>query len=345
MRKKRPPPPTAAAHRLLSPSARYPKNPQTNQHTAIVIFGATGAVGSALVDLLATRAHEFGMPYPLLVVCAAPDATEKLGGKYPAPPSAAAAGDGGGAAEKPAAGDGGGAAEKPAAGDGGGGSTENVTVLPIDVDANDAAAVRRALDAGQDRGHTILGIANCMGSYHYEPLSEMTGEAVAQAVAREVLPATQVLKASMHALAGGQHPEPPAAMGGGRFRAAIVAITAATTHHGMKHTECFSACKGAVEAMHLSAAATTAASGLRVLVVAPGLIKAPASASQSMVEPAASKSAALYPPHRLADPEEVAAAVAVALSPSLLPFTTGAIIPVDGGLTRVQAYDKPAVHV
>jgi NAD(P)-dependent dehydrogenase (short-subunit alcohol dehydrogenase family) len=349
-RRRRPPPPTLTVSSLPPPASR---KPQTNQHTAIVIFGATGAVGSALVDLLATRAHDFGMPYPLLIVAAAHNAAAKIGDKYPAPPSSAAAGNGGGGAEKPAAGDGGGgSAEKPPASSGGGGgggpsssSSHNVTVLPIDVDANDAAAVRRALDAGQDRAHTILGVANCTGSYHYEPLSEMTGEAVAQAVAREVLPASQILKASVHALAGGQHPDPAPAVGGGRFRASIVAISASVTHHGMKHMECFAACKGALESLCLSAAATTAGAGVRINVVAPGLIKSPASASQSLVEPAASKSAHLYPPHRLADPEEVAAAVAVALSPALLPFTTGAILPVDGGLTRVQAYEAPTVHV
>jgi len=314
---------------------------EQNTHTAIVVFGASGAVGSALVDLLATRPRDFGLPSNshLRVVAAAPDAVSTLGGKYGVP-----SGDGGGGGGGEAAGNGGG--KKSSGGGGGGGAVE---VVPLDVDARDAAAVRRALDLAQDRGHALLGVASCMaggGGYHCAPLSEQSGDEVADRVAREVLPAANVLKCSAHALAGGIHPDPTSALASPKaFRASIVVVGAAVARRGFKHHEAFAACKGAVEAMTLSAAATLAQSGVRVNVVAPGLVRSPASAAQSMAEPAASKSAALYPPHRLAEPEEVAAAVAVALSPALLPFTTGAVLPVDGGLTSVMTYEAPTVHV
>lgn len=319
--------------------------PKTHHNTAIVVFGASGAVGSALIDLLATRPRDFGLPSNshLRVVAAAPDAVSVLGGKYGAPAAGGASGNGGGeaAAAGEAAGNGGGKKSTSTPDNGGA-----VEVVPLDVDARDPAAVRRALDLAQDRGHALLGVASCMaggGGYHCAPLSEQAGDEVADRVAREVLPACNVLKAGAHALAGGQHPSPHASPKA--FRASIVVVGAAVARYGCKHHETFACCKGAVEAMTLSAAATLAQSGVRVNIVSPGLVRSPASAAQSVAEPAASKSAALYPPHRLAEPEEVAAAVATLLSPTLLPFTTGAVLPVDGGLTTLQTYGAPTMHV
>lgn len=87
-------------------------------------------------------------------------------------------------------------------------------------------------------------------------------------------------------------------------------------------------------ALHRNAAATYATKNVRINCVAPGLINSPL-AAQTLGDNAFKRSAQLYPMKRIAEPEEVAHALAFLLHPKAS-FTTGATIPVDGGLSTVE---------
>jgi NAD(P)-dependent dehydrogenase (short-subunit alcohol dehydrogenase family) len=208
----------------------------------------------------------------------------------------------------------------------------------------------------------ILGVASCVGNFKYKPLTEMSGDEVAALVSRDVQISANIIKASAHRLSA-QAAKAAAGSGGGAagnggsgaaaphsalpFSSSIVVRSSSVVHRGLKHHEAFAAAKGATEALALSSAATLAQSGVRLCIVAAGLVEgSPASGEHGAPgSPTAAKSAMMYPPHALVKAEHVAAAMATALSPTLLPFTTGAVIPCDGGLTRVQAYEAPTVHV
>lgn len=331
---------TLAARRSLTlphPPSLLTQQTTPKQTASCLIFGATGAVGKEVLNLIASDPAQFGMGWQSLrIVAAAPDAKKELAALHG---SEAAAGNGGGDNGKAKAAPAGeGAAASPPK------KSATADVVLFDCDACDAAHVKAAIDAAQADGHQIVAIANCIGGYLHKPLVEMSADEVVAFVSRDLLPATCVLKCCAHALAGGQD-----ASGAGhqhRFRASIVCVSASLTSHGMKHTEAMAAAKGAVEALHLAAAATLAQCGVKVNCVAPGLIShTPASAGDSAQEPAATKSAAIYPPHRLVTAEEVARTVATVMSPTLLPFTTGSVIHCDGGLSRLQTYANPTVHV
>lgn len=94
----------------------------------------------------------------------------------------------------------------------------------------------------------------------------------------------------------------------------------------------YSASKGAVVNITRSAAAEFSAKGVRVNAVAPGYILTP------MLKQLPAKQlegmAALHPIGRLAQPEEIANAVAF-LASDKASFITGATVPVDGGYTAV----------
>ena len=328
---------------------KRPPNPNTHHKTACIVFGATGSVGSSLVELLATRNKAFGFGVvgaaggsgpPLTIVAAAPDAVKALKDKFP---------EGG-----------------------------DAKVVCVNCDGNDAAQVEIAFDMAAEGGATVVAVCNAVGNTRYAPLSEMTAEEVCALVAHEIVPATNILKVAMRRMGsaldaaqeagsagGGATAGPPAGgttegagappPAGPAFCSSIVYRSASVTHHGMKHHEAFAAAKGAGEAMHLSAAATMAQRGVKVSVVAAGLVESSAAARAALggggggggaqAQAQHQKSTGLYPPHRLARAEEVAAAMAVAMSPTLLPFTTGAVIPCDGGLSRVQTYAAPTQHV
>jgi NAD(P)-dependent dehydrogenase (short-subunit alcohol dehydrogenase family) len=193
-------------------------------------------------------------------------------------------------------------------------------VQTMTIDAKDMKQVTEVFE--KHKGEGIHGVVNLMGDYHYCPLNDLEEKDLMSIMQDNLTTSFNVLKAACPVLAES---------GGG----SITCVGAAIVHYGMKNHEAWAAAKGAVEAMHRSAAATYAAKNVRINCVAAGLVESGASAEVSQDPQLSKASAELYPLKRLATPQDIAWAAAWLAHPKTT-YTTGCALPVDGGISTVQ---------
>lgn len=124
------------------------------------------------------------------------------------------------------------------------------------------------------------------------------------------------------------------AMRSGGRGGAIITITSRLASIGVPSMCIYSASKGAMLALTTAAAVELAPDDIRVNAVAPGMTRTPLfeAWAQEQADPAATERrvAAAIPLQRVAEPADVAAAVAFLASPGAA-YITGTSIPVDGG--------------
>ena len=104
---------------------------------------------------------------------------------------------------------------------------------------------------------------------------------------------------------------------------------------GLANHEAIAAAKAAVTGLALAAAATYLARGLRVNVVAPGLVETPMTERITGSKVSRRASEDLHPMGRLGSPQDVAPMISWLLDPGQS-WVTGQAFGVDGGLSTLR---------
>jgi NAD(P)-dependent dehydrogenase (short-subunit alcohol dehydrogenase family) len=190
------------------------------------------------------------------------------------------------------------------------------------LDATDAAQVEDFVkQTAADHGK-VDGIVNCVGSILLKAAHLTTPDEWRSTLSANLDSAFSAVRAGAKTMR----------KGGG----SIVLMASAAARVGLPNHEAIAAAKAGVIGLGRSAAATYAAKGIRVNVVAPGLVDTPLASSITANELMLKASAAMHPLGRIGQPDEVASVIAWLLNPTS-GWVTGQVIGVDGGLSTVRA--------
>ena len=193
---------------------------------------------------------------------------------------------------------------------------------PLVLDARDPEAVVAAVAQVVERWGRIDGAVNLAGSIVLKPSHSTSPAEWHDIVATNLTTAFALVRAVAPVMAK--------ADGG-----SIVLMSSAAARVGLANHDAIAAAKAGVTGLALAAAATYAPRGVRINVVAPGLIRTPL-ASRIVNNPAALKvSEAMHPLGRIGEPAEVASAIDWLLNPDQS-WVTGQVLGVDGGLGSLR---------
>jgi len=198
------------------------------------------------------------------------------------------------------------------------------------VDCTDEAAVSQAMQQIVDKHKTIDVVFNIVGGsgrrYGDGPVAECTEEGYQKTMDLNVKTQFLVSKyAVQHMLNQGK--------GCIINMSSVLGLTGGNTMFG---THAYAAAKGAIISFSRAMATYYAKSNIRVNVIAPGLIETPMSQraqnDEAILEYMNDKQPIYAGRHKLGDPKAVAVA-AVFLADEDSDFTTGVVLPIDGGWT------------
>ncbi len=120
----------------------------------------------------------------------------------------------------------------------------------------------------------------------------------------------------------------------------VVLVSSAAAMSGFANHEAIAAAKAGIIGLTLSAAATYAASNIRVNAVAPGLVETQMTQFLTSSEASRKASEGMHALGRLGKPLDIARAVSFLLDPAN-DWVTGQVLAVDGGLSRVRPRARP----
>lgn len=193
-------------------------------------------------------------------------------------------------------------------------------VNAVVADADRGGSIDAAIADVADQYGSLSGIANCIGSILLKP-AHLTSDDDLETVIRTNL------TSSFSTIRG-------AAKCMRKTGGSVVLVSTAAARIGIPNHEAIAAAKAGVEGLALSAAATYARSGIRVNVVAPGLVKSGMSRSIWSNEASAKASENMHALGRLGEPSDVASMIAWLMDP-VNSWITGQVIGIDGGLGSV----------
>lgn len=188
------------------------------------------------------------------------------------------------------------------------------------VDATDAAAVDATVAATVERHGRIDGAFNGVGSLLLKPAHHTRDEEFASLMATHVNSSFFLLRACVRRMETG---------------GSIVLVSSAASRIGLANHEAIAAAKGAVEGLALAASASYASRGIRINVVAPGLVRSEMTERIFANESALKGSVAMHPLGRAGEPDDVARAVLFFLD-GANSWVTGQVLGIDGGLATIK---------
>jgi len=182
-------------------------------------------------------------------------------------------------------------------------------------------AVDAAFSAAVEAIGPLSGVANLVGSIVLKPAHLTREDEYQHTIAQNLTTAFATVRAAAKVMPNG---------------GSVVLTATAAARHGLANHEAIAAAKGGVIALARSAAATYASKGLRVNVVAPGLVRT-AMAVRMTASPAAEQaSASMHALGRIGEVDDVAPAYVWLLGTDTA-WVTGQEIGVDGGLATVRS--------
>jgi NAD(P)-dependent dehydrogenase (short-subunit alcohol dehydrogenase family) len=191
----------------------------------------------------------------------------------------------------------------------------------VPTDATDFDEVAALLDGAMAHHGRLDGVVNAVGSILIKPAHLTRREEWDQTLALNLTTAFATVCAAGRTMKRG---------------GSVVLFSSAAARIGLANHEAIAAAKAGVVGLALAAAATYARNGLRVNVVAPGLVRTPLSRRLTGSEAAERASTALHALGRIGEPDDVAS-LAVWLLDAESSWVTGQQFGVDGGLGTVRA--------
>ena len=188
------------------------------------------------------------------------------------------------------------------------------------VDARDPDAVTELLGEAAGMGR-LSGVVHAVGTLSLRPAHMTSPASFRETLEHNLVSAFNVIRAAAPLLRDA---------GGG----SLVFFSSAAARTGLPNHEAIAAAKGGVAALARSAAATYAGWGVRVNVLAPGLVRTPLTESITGSERAMDRSLEMHPLGRIGEPTDIAAAAVWLLEPES--WVTGQEIGVDGGLATLK---------
>ena len=189
------------------------------------------------------------------------------------------------------------------------------------LEATDTAAVEAFVRAAAEAHGGVDGVVNCVGSILLKAAHLTSDEDWRRTIAANLDTAFAAVRAGAKVMA--------------KSGGSIVLMSSAAATVGLPNHEAIAAAKAGVAGLGRSAAATYAAKGIRVNVVAPGLVDTPLAAGITGNEMMLKASAAMHPLGRIGRPEEIASLIAWLLS-NEADWMTGQVLGIDGGLGAVR---------